>query len=511
MERAHSNSTSAATVTHSVLDLVANFERKVLEGSVQITVRVSDGATALVLDTNHLDIRAVRRCAGPAWTCDVEEGASAAAADADVEGWALAEANEPFGRALSIPLAAAGGATQRFVVDYATTAEGGAIQWLDAVATSDKEHPFLFTQCQAIHARSLFPCQDTPQVKATYAAVVTAPTPLRPVLSARNNGADALATVPAAFAHATRAAADATVATASYWFDQPVPCASYLVAIAIGRLEHHAYDARCGVWAEPSVLDAARAEFDETPDFLRVGEAICGAYEWGRYDVLCMPSSFPYGGMENPCLTFVTPSLLAGDKSLADVVIHEITHSWTGNLVTNKVRRVLPAAVCGRMDSLPHRVAPAQTSSIAHRAATHWTPPSPPSLPPSLPPPQTWEHFWLNEGWTTHVQRKIVREVRGLAAAELDGLNGQIALANSVDRYGATHDFTRMVPPLAGIDPDDAFSSIPYEKGCTFLTYLEFLVGGHEAWMPFVKVSSFIYRYISRESCSQFDSLNLTS
>ena len=463
VSRAHSFSTSAATVTHSVLDLVADFERRTLEGSIQIVVAVSAGATAVVLDTNHLEIRAVRTCVGPTWSA--AEGAVTVAGDEDVDvaGWTLAEAVEPFGRALSIPLAGAA-AIQRFVIDYATTSEGGAIQWLDAAQTSDKVHPFLFTQCQAIHARSLFPCQDTPQVKSSYAAVITAPTPLRPVLSARNNGAAALSAVPPAFANAARATS-ASSAVASYWFEQPVPCASYLVAIAIGRVEHFAYDERCGVWAEPSVLDAAKFEFDETPEMLRVGESICGPYEWGRYDVLCMPSSFPYGGMENPCLTFVTPSLLAGDKSLADVVIHEITHSWTGNLVTNRYVR----------NSYVPNLLTYCTTVLCAYFLTH-----------SLTY-RTWEHFWLNEGWTTHVQRKIVREIRGLAAAELDSLNGQIALSGSVERYGAAHPFTKMVPPLAGIDPDDAFSSIPYEKGCTFLAYLESVVGGHEVWMPFVK------------------------
>ena len=223
-------------------------------------------------------------------------------------------------------------------------------------------------------------------------------------------------------------------------FEQQQPIPSYLIALACGDLAFRPTSNYTGVWAEPSVVEAAAFEFSETEPMVAAGSNITGCdYQttWGRYDVLCMPPSFPYGGMENPCLTFVTPTLLAGDKSLATVVIHEIAHSWTGNLISN----------------------------------------------------QTWRHFWLNEGWTMFLQRKIIRQLYdSKAQADLDAVVGLTALKQSVDGYGDGHDFTRLLPNLAGgIDPDDAFSSIPYEKGCSLLFHLERVCGGHAPFMIFFK------------------------
>ena len=172
-----------------------------------------------------------------------------------------------------------------------------------------------------------------------------------------------------------------------------------------------------------SICDINQREFDGMEDMVNAGESICGPYVWGRYDVLCMPPSFPYGGMENPCLTFVTPTLLAGDRSLADVVIHEITHSWTGNLVTNS----------------------------------------------------NWKHFWLNEGWTMFIQRKIVSKIHNHQTAELDASLRLKSLKDTVKMFRTNLNFTRLCPDLENVDPDDAFSIIPYEKGFHLLRYFEFL------------------------------------
>lgn len=210
---------------------------------------------------------------------------------------------------------------------------------------------------------------------------------------------------------------------------QPVAVPAYLVALAAGELESKEISSRVKVWAEPSVVSAAAFEFSQTEDFLSAAESIIGGYVWTRYDVLCLPPSFPYGGMENPCLTFATPTLLAGDKSLADVIAHEIAHSWTGNLVTN----------C------------------------------------------TWEHFWLNEGWTVWLERKIMAKVRGSGdVALLSSQIGWKALTDSVTQLSSSPSsapFSALVWPLGEEDPDDAFSSVPYEKGFNLLNHLEQLVG----------------------------------
>lgn len=364
--------------------------------------KLDPAATELLLDTKGIVIKSVTAADG---TTPIE--------------WKLGADHEAFGSQLSIALPA-GDATQ-VVVTYATSSSASAIQWLLPAMTAGKAMPFLFTQCQAIHARSLLPCQDTPQVKVTYNASVTVPKGITALMSALGNG------------DAPTASADG--AKAVFQFKQPVAMAAYLIAIAAGDLKYSSVSKRCGVWAETAVIEKAAFEFSETEQFLAAAEEVCGPYEWGRYDVLCMPPSFPYGGMENPCLTFVTPTLLAGDRSLAAVVIHEIAHSWTGNLVTN----------------------------------------------------QSWRHFWLNEGWTMFVQRKIMALLYGKPLAEFDATKGLKAMTDSIDHFGCEHNFTSLLPDLKDIDPDDAFSSVPYEKGFNFITYLEKKAGGEEAFKPFIK------------------------
>lgn len=327
-----------------------------------------------------------------------------------------AEESQPFGRALSIPLGATRGKgeTVSCTVEYTTTEASSAVQFLDASQTADKVAPFLFTQCQAIHARSLLPCQDTPGCKSTYTARVRVPEGITALMSALATDCDASVADPG---------------TAVFGFEQPVPVPSYLIAVAAGNLEQRplAGEETMSVWAEPSIVDSAAEEFAETPAFVRAGVELMGPYEWGRYDLLVLPPTFPYGGMENPCLTFVTPTLLAGDKSLADVVAHEICHSWAGNLVT-----------CA-----------------------------------------TWEHFWLNEGATMMAQRMIVGAVseasasphwgalRGSCNFQFDAAKGESTLNSTVRQFTERDQgpFTVLVPELEGVDPDDVFSSVPYEKG----------------------------------------------
>ncbi|KAJ0397142.1 hypothetical protein P43SY_007427 [Pythium insidiosum] len=239
-------------------------------------------------------------------------------------------------------------------------------------------------------------------------------------------------------------------------FRQDVPIPSYLLAIAAGRMESMELGPRSRVWAEPSVVAKAAHEFSQTEEFLTYAEEITGQeYVWKRYDLVCLPPSFPYGGMENPCLTFVTPTLLAGDRSLADVVAHEISHSWTGNLVTN----------------------------------------------------HTWKDFWLNEGWTMWLERKIMTKIyNDPLAYDLKATMGLRDLKESVEDFGADHPYTHLVPDSDNIDPDDVFSSIPYEKGFNFLNYLSEVVGGRDIFEDFAKayIKNFRFKTLTSNDFREF-------
>src|SRR5262252_9297811 len=238
-------------------------------------------------------------------------------------------ADEPIlGRKLQLQLPAE---TSEVTIAYHTSPEAMALQWLDPAQTTGKHHPFLFSQCQAIHARTLAPLQDTPRARVTYDAEVTVPEPLTAVMSAAPGGQ-----WPAASGR-----------TCAFAMPQPIP--PYLLALAVGHLESRDLSPRSRIWAEPEAVDAAAYEFADVEAMITRAEALFGPYVWERYDMLVLPPSFPYGGMENPRMTFLTPTVLAGDRSLVDVVAHELAHAWTGNVVTNA----------------------------------------------------TMEHFWLNEGFTT--------------------------------------------------------------------------------------------------------------
>ena len=294
-------------------------------------------------------------------------------------------------------------------IEYTTSATAAALQWLAPAQTDGKRQPFLFSQCQAIHARSVVPCQDTPLVRVSYRAEVIVPEDLVAVMAAGPAG--------------MRPGPMAGLRT--YLFEMPQPIPPYLLAFAVGDLASRDLSPRSRVWAEPGVVDAAAWEFGEIESMLTKAESLFGPYDWERYDMLVLPPSFPYGGMENPRLTFLTPTLLAGDRSLVDVVAHELAHSWTGNLVTNA----------------------------------------------------TAEHFWLNEGATVWAERRIREALHGADEAILGWAMGQNSLEESLQRFGATSPFTRLRTQLEGVDPDEVFSTIPYEKGSRFLALIEATVG----------------------------------
>lgn len=401
----HSQSNLHEIVTrHIALLWKVDFEKKIIDGLASITGEaLVDGVTNYQFDSKDLDIH------------------SAADANGEVLKHSLDSHHEVFGHQLTVQLSKPlnKGEKVTITIKYNSRPTSSAIQWLNPNQTAGKKHPYLFTQCQAIHARTMLPCQDAPSVKATYDASVTVPEALTAVMSAVES--------QSATTHDGQK---------TFYYTQKIPTSSYLIALGVGDLVSKEIGPRTRVWSEPSFVERGAYEFGETEDFIKVAEKHLGPYVWGRYDILLLPPSFPYGGMENPCLTFVTPTLLAGDRSLADVVAHEISHSWSGNYVTNK----------------------------------------------------TWEHFWLNEGWTVYNERIIHGALHGEKERHFKALQGLKALDDSIEMYGKDSPYTCLYQKLDGVDPDDAFSSVPYEKGFNFLFYLETLVGGLEPFLEFARV-----------------------
>jgi len=338
--------------------------------------------------------------------------------------WDLDAADAILGQRLCLDLPPG---TFEVAISYRTGAEAMALQWLEPEQTEGKLAPYLFSQCQQIHARTMVPCQDTPVVRVAYQAEVTVPEGLTAVMSAGPAGDEATADGRHVFR-----------------FTMPQPIPSYLLALAVGRLACRDLSPRARVWAEPELVEAAAWEFAGVEDMITKAEGLFGPYPWDRYDMLVLPPSFPYGGMENPRMTFLTPTLLAGDRSLVDVVAHELAHSWTGNLVTNA----------------------------------------------------SMEHFWLNEGFTVWAERRILRILHGDDAAALGWAMGQKALEDSLARFKSEPHLTVLRMHLAGIDPDDAFSSIPYEKGARLVAALEREVG-EERFLRFIRDYMDAFRFTS--------------
>ncbi|KAG2400997.1 Leukotriene A-4 hydrolase-like protein [Vigna angularis] len=323
---------------------------------------------------------------------------------------------------------------------------------------SAKTHHFVYTQCQAIHARSVFPCQDTPAVRIRYSALLNIPSELSAVMSARHvqrrspKKDDALDVVtPSPWCAEGRVVEE-------FEMEQSVP--PYLFALAVGALGNREVGPRTTVYAEDvaSVLDSAAAEFADTEDLVREAESLFGPYEWERFDLLVLPPSFPYGGMENPRMVFLTPTVIKGDASGAEVVAHELAHSWTGNLITNKNN----------------------------------------------------EHFWLNEGFTTYAERRIVEAVQGEQIAALYNGIGWRGLIEDVERFKDNLEFTKLKNNQEGIDPDDVFSQIPYEKGFQFLWRIERQVG-RPAFDEFLKkyIATFKFQSIDTETFLDFLKANI--
>ncbi|WNG19214.1 M1 family metallopeptidase [Cystobacter fuscus] len=362
-----------------------DFESKRLHAEATLTLKEAS-AGPLDLDTRELDVESV----------------------VDGEGRPLSFLVSPaepiLGSRLRVELRPG---VRQLTVRYRTSPGASALQWLTPVQTAGGQAPYLFSQCQAIHARSVVPMQDTPRLRIRYEAELTVPRELRAVMAAGFVGREE----------------KGAEAVERYEMPQPIP--PYLLAFAVGRIASKELGPRSRVWAEPELLERAAAEFEDVDAMLRAAEALFGPYDWERFDLLTMPPSFPYGGMENPRLTFLTPTLLAGDKSLVSVVAHELAHSWTGNLVTNA----------------------------------------------------SAEHFWLNEGFTVFAERRIVEALYGKDVAALHATLGRGALVETLQHFKEHPQLTCLRTHLTGVDPDEAFSLVPYEKGFLFLRALEDAVG----------------------------------
>ena len=390
-------------ITDIALDLAIDFDKKEIHGSATYTLDwVDQKATALVLDTRDLHI-------------DKAEGQRADGSWAPLQ-FQLAAPDKTLGSALTIQTP---DRPAKVRVTYATSPEASGLQWLAPSMTEGGKQPFMFSQSQQIHARSWVPLQDTPQVRFTYSAHVTAPKDAMVLMSADND---------------PNAARDG-----DYSFKMPQKIPSYLLAIAAGDLVFKPISARSGVWAEPAMVDKAAHEFEDTEKMIETAEQIYGPYRWGRYDLLVLPPSFPYGGMENPRLTFATPTVIVGDKSLVSLVAHELAHSWSGNLVTFA----------------------------------------------------TDKDAWLNEGITTYVQSRITEKLYGRDVADMEEV---------IDRDELKTEFATLAPDLQRLslkpgtlaDPDDQSSATVYTKGAWFMEYLEqkFGRGVFDPWLRSISTTS---------------------
>lgn len=377
-----------ARVTHVALDLAVDFTAKRIGGTATLDIQAKPDAKEIILDDKGLEIEGVADGSGKPLT------------------WKVGAADSDLGAPLAIAI---GPGTRQIVIRYKSAPEADALQWLTPQQTAGKKYPFLLSQGESILNRSWIPTQDSPGIRQSWEAKVRVDMPLTVVMSAPK---------------AAEPADSGNQRTFSFKMDHPV--APYLIAIAAGDLAFKDLGPRTGVWAEPVTLDRAAAELSDTEKMVDAAEALYGPYQWGRYDMLVLPPSFPFGGMENPTLTFLTPTFIAGDKSLTSLIAHELAHSWSGNLATNA----------------------------------------------------TWSDFWLNEGMTSYAERRIIESVYGpkvgaqQVSLGLDAMNKAIA-----EHGGPTGPDTRLHIDLKGRHPDDGLTDIAYEKGAAFLRTIEVAVG----------------------------------
>ncbi|CAI2358893.1 unnamed protein product [Moneuplotes crassus] len=382
--------------THFELKLEIDFDHRVLRGLQQLQMT----KLAPRVDQVYLDIRDLK-----VYEVYGDHG--------EPLNYAIDNPNPMLGQRLAISLSREQASSKDFAiyVQYETATNASALSWLAPQQTSGKTLPYLFTQCQTIHARSMAPLQDTPSVKSTF-VVETLTEPAIQTRVTGNMTHNQLQNSSGVELRFTRHQID-------------IPIQSYLLAIASGNLAERKIGDRTTVISEPEDLDKVANEFVQLEQFLDVAENLTIPYEWGEYKLLILPPSFPLGGMENPLLTFASPAIVPGDRSSVDVAIHELAHSWFGNLVTNN----------------------------------------------------NWTNFWLNEGFTVFLERKVVKKIFGEDFYKVTAkLENQTMYFDMLD-FGLDNDMTSLSPSYDGIHPDECFSDIPYEKGFQFLTFIESVIG----------------------------------
>ncbi|UKZ62047.1 uncharacterized protein TrAtP1_003306 [Trichoderma atroviride] len=378
---------------HTTASFSIDFDNKRLKGSVvlQLESQTDKQSNEIILDSRFVKVSSV----------NVNSAESK---------WELKPHSDPFGAPLhvQVPDGAAKGDIVNLAIELETTSKCTALQWLTPAQTSNKKHPYMFSQCQAINARSIFPCQDTPDVKSTISFKFTSTLPV-------------VASGVAVGDHTATPGVEKV-----YEFEQKVPIPSYLFAVASGDIVSAPIGSRSKVVTGPNELEGCKWELERDMEkFLEIAESIVFPYKWGEYNVLVLPPSFPYGGMENPIYTFATPTIISGDRQNVDVIAHELAHSWSGNLVSNA----------------------------------------------------SWEHFWLNEGWTVYLERRIEAAVHGEPQFDFSSIIGWKALEDAVAHFGKDHEYTKLIISHDNVDPEDVYSTVAYEKGFHFLYYLDRLVG----------------------------------
>jgi len=389
-----------ARVKHLNWDANVDFATKIISAIATYDIENISGGSQIIFDTKGLNVKSVK-------------------VDSQVVAYNLTPERPIIGSALEVAITPA---SKQVAIEYSTSPQAEALLWVEG------DKPFLFTQSQAILGRTWIPCQDSPGVRITYNATVKVPQGLLALMSAENPKEKD------------------TTGVYTFKMDQAIP--SYLMALAVGDIAFKALDERTGVYAVPSLVEAAAKEFEDMPAMVDAAEKLYGPYVWGRYDLLILPAAFPFGGMENPRLTFATPTILAGDKSLVALVAHELAHSWSGNLVTNS----------------------------------------------------TWDDFWLNEGFTVYFEQRIMEAVYGreisemmaqLSRQELDATIGELAKSPHPED-------TKLKLALDGRNPDDGMTDIAYNKGYFFLRLIEETVGRE-------KFDSFLKNYFTTNAFQVMD------
>jgi leukotriene-A4 hydrolase len=382
-----------ARVTHVALDLTLDFEAKQVGGTATLDILARPGADRVVLDSQGLEIAAVADEAGTALP------------------FTVGEAVEGKGAPVTVTL----GETRRIVVTY-TAPAAEALQWLAPAQTAGGQQPYLLSQGQPTLNRTWIPTQDSPGIRQTWEARIVAPKPLTVVMSGLRIGEP-----------------EDLGDTRAFRFAMDKPVAPYLIAIAAGDIAFRELGPRTGVWTEPAMLDAAAAELVDTEKMVEAAEALYGPYRWGRYDMIVLPPAFPYGGMENPVMTFLTPTFIAGDRSLTGLVAHELAHSWSGNLVTNA----------------------------------------------------NWADSWINEGVTSYFENRILEALYGTRRAGQEAALSFAEIETALEDEGADAPITalHLIPEEA--HPDGGATGIVYDKGAAFMRTVEAIAGREkfDAWL----------------------------